>query len=565
MHKTQVIFFKSIFALRLIFISLLLVQCNSTEKVDEDVLAQINGFTVTTTHFENAFKEYYYRTGQAIRPSNSTKLTILNTEFNTYVLATHAKDLGLDEHKEAFYKRGEIERKVLNEEYLNQVILSNIKVTEEELTKYFIRFNTTLRASHLYAPNLETANTLYKRLEEGETFEDLAYEVFRTPYLADNGGDIGRFTTDEMDIAFEEGAFELTVGEISKPIPTAQGYSIIKLTDKFTKPILTRTEFANKKDQIESYVYKKKRELATRQHIYDFKDGLEINEEVFDQLWDYMNENYPEAVSKNSEFLANLFSDKILAKFQDFEFTLSDFSTEYQFTTLSQINAIEGREGLKNFIIGITLRAYLFQSAKNIGIDQQRLVQESINETYYTYLAAEVIEYLKGTIENTEAELFKYYTEHKNRFFKPIEVNLSQIVVDSEKKAEEVISKFKSGVDFKSLVKEYTIFNEDLMTEGELGFKILTSYGSYAPRIAEMNIGEISEPFNYQSNQFTVYKMNDRIEGRSMSFDEARELVDAYLTSKKLKVLKERTIEDVKKKHNAIVDIEKLNQVTIQI
>ena len=55
------------------------------------------------------------------------------------------------------------------------------------------------------------------------------------------------------------------------------------------------------------------------------------------------------------------------------------------------------------------------------------------------------------------------------------------------------------------------------------------------------------------------------LEGRSLSFEEARESVDVLLTKKKLKLLKDNTIEDVKEKHNALIDIEKLNQVTIQI
>ena len=47
--------------------------------------------------------------------------------------------------------------------------------------------------------------------------------------------DIGRFTTDELDIAFENQAFSMAIGDIF-PIQTAQGFSIIKLTDRVTRP-----------------------------------------------------------------------------------------------------------------------------------------------------------------------------------------------------------------------------------------------------------------------------------------------------------------------------------------
>ena len=162
----------------------MLVALSCEEKINDDVLAQINDHSITEVHFENAFKEYYLRTGRAISANPSTKLSVLNAKFDNYVLATYAEDKGLDKSEKAFQKRGEIERRVLNEEYLNQVILKDIQVTEKELNQYFIRFNTTLEASHLFAHDLESANVLYERLKSGESFEKLAQEVFQTPYLS---------------------------------------------------------------------------------------------------------------------------------------------------------------------------------------------------------------------------------------------------------------------------------------------------------------------------------------------------------------------------------------------
>jgi len=535
------------------------------KKVDENVLAQINDYSITKVHFENAFKEYYYRTGRVISANSSTKLSVLNSKFDNYVLATYAEDEGLHETEKAFQKRGEIERRVLNEEYLNQVILSGIEVTNDDLNKYFLRFNTKLRASHLFAHDLESANKLYERLQSGESFEELAKEVFGTPYLANNGGDIGRFTTDEMDIAFEEAAFELKIGEISKPVPTAQGYSIIKLTDRFRKPILSQTEFANKKPEIASYVYKKKKEIATREHLYTFSSDIKIDAESFDKLWQKMNDNYSSAINKDAEFLSSLASHKELASYQGYIFTINDFINEYRFTPLSLINEIEGKQGFKNFVIGSALRNYLHTKAKEEGIDTQPLVQGSIDETYFIFLAQEAVQNLRASISNSETELIETYRNNTERFYKPIEVNMSRIVVETEEKAEMILRELKSGVEFSELVKEHTILSEDLMTNGELGFESIKNYGSFAPQISEIKVGEFSEVINYQTGQYTIYKMNDKKEGRSFSFSEAKEMVDAFLTNQKLKNLKKETIEAVKEKHNALIDVEKLNEVTIQI
>ena len=100
---------KILFTILLIF-SMGMLSCVNNN--DENVLARINNYSIDQVHFENAFKEYYYRTGQAISPNNSTKLSVLNAEFDNYVLATYAEDFDLDKTEEA------LQRKRLNEECL---------------------------------------------------------------------------------------------------------------------------------------------------------------------------------------------------------------------------------------------------------------------------------------------------------------------------------------------------------------------------------------------------------------------------------------------------------------
>ncbi len=537
--------------------------CN--KPVQKDVLAQIENFKVTEVHFENAFKEYYYRTGQVLSPDERTKLSVLNTTFNTYVLATFAEDEGLDKTQKALYKKEEIKARVLTEEYLNQLVLADIQVLPEEVNEYFVRFNTTLSASHLYAKDLESANALYSRLESGERFEDLAKEVFQNPYLAKNGGDIGSFTTDDMDIAFENAAFGLKVGELSKPVQTAQGYSIIKLTDRFTKPILTEYELAVKKPQIEGYVLKKKQELTMRARMNEFIGSIYINEKALSNIWDQLNQNYEGAISKSPEFLENLKSDEEIATYEDFNFEMEDFINEFSISPTQYINSINSPEMLRNFVLGTAYRAYMVQEAQEHGIDKQVLVKESIAETYNHYLADEASEFLRATITNTDQELRKTFNENKERFEKPMLINLQRIVVDNEEEANQIIKDLDNGASFKALVKKHSINTEDIFTDGELGYESIKSYGFMSTKLANLNVGDISEVIHYETGKYHIYKNLGIEEATGVSFEEARDQVNNFLTSKKLKSLRASTIEDVKKKHNAVIDTQKLKELTIQI
>lgn len=533
---------------------------------DEEVLAQIGDLYVSTTHFENAFREYYYRTGQVITPDERTKAAILNSEFNTYVLSVHAEDLGLDESEFAKNKLESIKRRVITEEFLNQRILASVEVEEKDLLDYYIRFNSSLRASHIYARTKELAEEYYDRIQAGESFEELAKEAFENPYLSENGGDIGRFTTDDLDIAFENAAFALDVGEISEPIQTAQGYSIIKLTDRVVKPILTEFDFAQKKNQIQSYVRKKKNEVATREHLSGFIGEVELNEEAVENLWNKFDKNYELMLSKDMEFVSTLNSlGNVLASFDGFKFAGKSFAEEYLASSELILSNINSKAAFDQFFLGIAYRSYLMEKAKESGIDTQELVQESIEETYHHFLADEVMFMIESEIRNTPAELYNSYLENQNNYYKPLEVNLKRIVLDSEERANEILDLINKGESFSALVDTYTIKSEDRFTNGELGFESIKNYGFSGNEIALLEVGDVSGVIQYSAGEFHIYKCLGREESKPLSFAEAQPQVNDFLTKKKVREIKAETIEMVKEKHNAVINTAKLKELIIQI
>lgn len=71
-----------------------------------------------------------------------------------------------------------------------------------------------------------------KRVRAGENFAKLAKEISEDPASAGSGGDLGYVARGEMVPAFEQAAFALKKGEVSKePVRTPFGYHAIKVTD----------------------------------------------------------------------------------------------------------------------------------------------------------------------------------------------------------------------------------------------------------------------------------------------------------------------------------------------
>ncbi len=87
-----------------------------------------------------------------------------------------------------------------------------------------------IRASHILVQYEYEAQDILRLLEKNKTFEELAVKFSKCSSAA-AGGDLGVFSSGKMDEDFEDAAFALKVGQISKPIRTKFGYHIIKRTE----------------------------------------------------------------------------------------------------------------------------------------------------------------------------------------------------------------------------------------------------------------------------------------------------------------------------------------------
>ena len=76
------------------------------------------------------------------------------------------------------------------------------------------------------------AESIYKQIEDGASFEALAKKYSDDIGSSKHGGDLGYLArSDMMDPVFAKAAFALTKGQVSKPVKSAYGFHIIKLVD----------------------------------------------------------------------------------------------------------------------------------------------------------------------------------------------------------------------------------------------------------------------------------------------------------------------------------------------
>ncbi len=88
-----------------------------------------------------------------------------------------------------------------------------------------------VRASHILVRTEGHAQSLKKDLDNGADFANLAKKHSLCP-SKENGGDLGFFGKGAMVREFEQAAFSLDVGQVSRPVKTQFGYHLIVVTAK---------------------------------------------------------------------------------------------------------------------------------------------------------------------------------------------------------------------------------------------------------------------------------------------------------------------------------------------
>ncbi|MCG3085049.1 peptidylprolyl isomerase [Anoxybacillus sp. LAT_35] len=154
--------------------------------------------------------------------------------------------------------------------------MEDIKVTDEELKKYYNEYKPKVKASHILVDDEKTAKDIKAKLEKGEDFAELAKEYSKDTGSAQNGGDLGWFGPGKMVEEFEKAAYALKVGEISDPVKTQFGYHIIKVTDKEEKKsfdeMKEEIEFEVKKSKLDTSKVQSKLDELMKEANVDIKD-----------------------------------------------------------------------------------------------------------------------------------------------------------------------------------------------------------------------------------------------------------------------------------------------------
>ena len=321
------------------------------------ILAHIGELTVKSKNFVYFYTDFLRRSGasdnlqfrnQFLESEIDRKVFLLvgdSLEFNTIPMVQDKIDLA--------------EKQYILNEYFHREIFIKYQASDSLIREAFRKSKINIHARHLFAPNIESANQLIALLEQGKTFEELARGIFRDSTLASSGGDLGYFSIGDMDPAFEDAAFALTDGEISHPVKTSRGYSIIQVIDRWVEPMISEQDFQLHKDDMNALLRSKnihnRRQkwtdsLAQSLQIEISKNHLNL---LFDNKTNIFQNEYQSLKDTEIELRSKLSKWRI----NELVLRLNKLSIE-------QANMITSPEKLRESLFGILVKEKILQLAK---------------------------------------------------------------------------------------------------------------------------------------------------------------------------------------------------------
>lgn len=301
----------------LLLLALVAVGCGGdSEEVPADAIAVVDGNDVPKSEFDaliaQAKKSYSLQKREFPKAGSPEYNTLKNQAVQFLVQRTQfelqAEELGVEvtdkqvndrlaqikkqyfggsdkKYQDQLKQQGLTEEQVkrdiraqLIQEGIFKQVTEDVKITDKEIQEYYDKnksqFGTPEQRDvrHILVPTKKQADDLYAQLQDGGNFAALAKKFSKDPASAAQGGKL-TIARGQTVPTFDQTAFLLAKGTISRPVKTQYGYHIIEPLSEI-KPAKT-TPLKQVKDSIRQQLLQTRRNEAMTKWVEETKKDFE--------------------------------------------------------------------------------------------------------------------------------------------------------------------------------------------------------------------------------------------------------------------------------------------------
>lgn len=470
-------------------------------------------------------------------------IDLVNLAIDERILIQEGYRMGLDKDQEiVLLVDGQKSRFLLDELYKVKVI-EKAKPSTSEIKAYYNKGKEQLHLRHILVREEKEADEIYSLLKKGANFDTLAREKSIDPSAQENGGDLSWVSWGMMVDPFQEAAWKLRPGQLSRPVKTQFGWHIIKLEER--KPAEKPLSFEQAKENIG----KRLDSIRRRQLVDSFLDNLKkkanlkINSSALELLQSkdaqMMSQDTAQVKRPSGAYLdSNYFGidekNLIFANYKGGQLSLGDFLQRYILVQVGRRPALNDAEGLKQFTFQTLMSELLEKEALRLRLDNKKSYTDTLRKLREKMMADKLRnDLLLAPITVNEEEIKAYYDNHKDQFMHPVQVRVQEIMLKSEADAQAVLKQLKAGASFGKLARQKTLRANYKEKGGDLGYFSQTQFPGLFNACQNLKVGEPAGPI-IQGGSFSVIKFLGRKEPAQKTYEEAqKEAETKALTEKK--------------------------------
>jgi parvulin-like peptidyl-prolyl isomerase len=506
-----------------------------TKKEGGGVVAKVGNMTISTDDLNQEWSNASRMIIQGVS-EYERKQELVNKLIGDKVVVLEAYKEGIDNEVEQDTTFAKQKETILLNVLYKKEIADKAKASESEIKSEYDKQKEEIHAAHILVETKEEADSIYQQLKNGADFTQLAKEKSIDPSAKNNGGDLGFFRWGKMVPEFQDAAFKLKVGEISRPVQTQYGWHIIKLIER--RPV-EMSSYADAKRMIQSHIEQTKRDQRVKEYFEEMKKkvGFKLNDQALDLIQSRKEEVPPDSqgLRKTSETIdANKFTPQELNMplftYQGGEVSVGTFVQQFnqmpqpyrpRLADQQKIGEIAFQTLIRDLLLGVAKKENL-EKSEEFAKEWDALKEKEMIKR----MKSEVI--LKG-VGISDEEIQSYYDRYKDRFTVPAQVKVREIMVKTPEEAEAILKQVKQGADFSKLASEKTIRQYVKNSGGDLGTFPRSRYPEIFDAAIVLKKGELAGPIMSQDRQlgtgYSVIRLEDKTEAQVQPLEEVRDRV----------------------------------------
>lgn len=515
-------------------------------KREDKVVATVADRQITVGAFEKAseaMEEKYLPATNDL----AGKKELLDHMINKEVMALKALSAGYEKEEwfAPFWDRFKAQYLVASMQ--NEYVIKPVTVTDQEAADYFQKMHKQYTLSQILLPNEDEARAVREQLVGGGDFMELAKKYSMSPEGVD-GGYLGDNQIGSMFYWIEEALFDAKEGDITQPLQTPTGWSILQIHN--IKDITPERDLAYAAKKVRAD--KEKKRLEELKHKIEKEIGLVIYPDAVDMVYQALPpEINPEDLMSGKITRDNApkleigeqYLDMTLAEYADGRYTLKDYLEIFDQIGLPErpthrMGKQAVIESIHRKIFDNALAVYAEQKLKLLEVPEIGRGLQAKKEQFLTFRLYE--DQVKTGLDVSDEDVRAYYTAHEKEILTQERRDFSIVLTGEKGKADEVAELAKKGESFSKLALKYS---EDPNVKDNLGRTGMVPEGhfpDYDAVVFALDEGAVSDPFQVPRG-WAVVKVEQIAAPTTVSYENAAESIKKALMEEKAdKLLKEK-------------------------